>query len=342
MHASPHLPAAELLRATSRSFYLTLRVLPSRIRDQIGLAYLLARTSDTIADTELLPVEHRLDALERFGRSVSSITGDALDLSPFLKGQHNSAESSLIARAPQIIAAIHTFAPDDQADIVQVLETIIGGQILDLRRFAQADAQQPASLECPEDLDDYTYRVAGCVGEFWTKMCHRHLFLSTKLNIAELLHRGTRFGKGLQLVNILRDLPRDLRAGRCYIPASELSSLGLRPAQLLNPHEEKTFRPLYDRYLGLAHEHLAAGWQYTLALPRRQIRLRLACAWPILIAIRTLDKLAHVPILNPATHAKITRKELRQLLLRSVLLLPWRRRWESQFEQSLREARKSH
>ena len=45
----------ELLTATlkdvSRSFYLTLRVLPARIRTPIGLAYLLARTSDTVADT---------------------------------------------------------------------------------------------------------------------------------------------------------------------------------------------------------------------------------------------------------------------------------------------------
>ena len=58
-------PLNELLRATSRSFYLTLRVLPGAIRPQIGLAYLLARTTDTIADTEILPVESRLDALQK-------------------------------------------------------------------------------------------------------------------------------------------------------------------------------------------------------------------------------------------------------------------------------------
>jgi len=44
----------DLLKATSRSFYLTLRVLPAAVRSQIGLAYLLARTTDTIADTELV------------------------------------------------------------------------------------------------------------------------------------------------------------------------------------------------------------------------------------------------------------------------------------------------
>ena len=43
-----------LLKEVSRSFYLTMRVLPSAIRPQIGLAYLLARTTDTIADTEIV------------------------------------------------------------------------------------------------------------------------------------------------------------------------------------------------------------------------------------------------------------------------------------------------
>jgi farnesyl-diphosphate farnesyltransferase len=59
-----------LLKATSRSFYLTLRVLPAAVRPQIGLAYLLARTTDTIADTELVPLEQRLDALKRLRERI--------------------------------------------------------------------------------------------------------------------------------------------------------------------------------------------------------------------------------------------------------------------------------
>ena len=64
-----------LLKATSRSFYLTLRVLPAAVRPQIGLAYLLARTTDTIADTEILPVEQRLEALGKLrGRILGQST----------------------------------------------------------------------------------------------------------------------------------------------------------------------------------------------------------------------------------------------------------------------------
>ena len=53
-----------ILEGTSRSFYLTLKVLPSGIRPQVGLLYLLARTSDTIADSEGGPSDQRLQALE--------------------------------------------------------------------------------------------------------------------------------------------------------------------------------------------------------------------------------------------------------------------------------------
>ncbi|SVA95754.1 uncharacterized protein METZ01_LOCUS148608, partial [marine metagenome] len=41
-----------ILEGTSRSFYLSLKELPSGVRSQVGLLYLLARTSDTIADSE--------------------------------------------------------------------------------------------------------------------------------------------------------------------------------------------------------------------------------------------------------------------------------------------------
>jgi len=54
-----------LLRDVSRSFYLTLRVLPKEIRPQVSLAYLLARATDTIADTKAVPRAKRVFALQQ-------------------------------------------------------------------------------------------------------------------------------------------------------------------------------------------------------------------------------------------------------------------------------------
>src|ERR1019366_7770231 len=68
-----------LLKATSRSFYLTLRVLPARVRPQIGLAYLPAPTTDTIADTEIVPLAQRLDTLQELRDRISGRTSAPLN-----------------------------------------------------------------------------------------------------------------------------------------------------------------------------------------------------------------------------------------------------------------------
>jgi farnesyl-diphosphate farnesyltransferase len=136
-----------------------------------------------------------------------------------------------------------------------------------------------------------------------------------------------RFGKGLQLVNILRDVAADLRQGRCYLPAEELSARGLQPEDLLEPANEPRLRPLYNRYLDLAEAHLQAGWSYTNALPRRCVRVRLACAWPVLLGLETLSLLRAGPVLEPRSRVKVSRRRFRRLLWRSVLYYPWPGAW---------------
>ena len=69
----------------------------------------------------------------------------------------------------------------------------------------------------------------------------------------------------------------------------------------------------------------------TWGLPRRCVRVRLACAWPILIGRETLDLLRAGNALDPAQRIKVTRRQVRQLTLRSVLLYPWRGAWEKMF-----------
>ena len=318
----------DLLAEVSRSFYLTLRVLPRPIRPQIGLAYLLARTTDTIADTELLPVEKRLAALESFRQSIADRHLAAPDFGEFAAHQGSPAERRLLEKCSASLKLLDGFRADDRERIQQVLDIITSGQELDLRRFANATAQQVAALANDNELDDYTYRVAGCVGEFWTRMCRAHLFPQTAMDDSWLLLNGVRFGKGLQLVNILRDLPADLRNGRCYLPASAIASAGLKPPDLLDPRNEDHLRPVYNGYLDLAEGHLRAGWVYTNMLPRRFVRVRLACAWPILIGIETLKLLHAGRVLDGSHRIKVSRQKLRHLLLRSVFLYPFPQSWQ--------------
>lgn len=324
----------DLLRQVSRSFYTTLRVLPGAVRRQIGLAYLLARATDTIADTTLVPPEQRLAALRLLRERILGLHQKPLDFGQFADRQGSAGERALLERVEEVLAVLAGFAARDQQLVREVLQIITSGQELDLTRFAGASAENIAALKTDSELDDYTYRVAGCVGEFWTKICRAHLFPAAPLDDTRLLADGVRFGKGLQLVNILRDLPADLRQGRCYLPAEKLQGIGLEPSELLRREAESKLRPLYHSYLDLASEHLAAGWGYTNALPRSNIRVRLACAWPILIGVRTLARLRVENILDAGRRMKISRAEVRDIFVRSILSYPFSGRWRRLFDRA--------
>jgi farnesyl-diphosphate farnesyltransferase len=320
-----------LLRDVSRSFYLTLRVLPSAIRPQIGLAYLLARTSDTIADTELVPLDKRLAALQFFRERIVGSTTASLDFGDLARQQAARAERVLLEHCEESLRLFRSLAAPDRELVASVLLTILSGQELDLRRFALASPANIVALRAAGELDDYTYRVAGCVGEFWTRMCRTHLFPAIHLDDTFLLSNGVRFGKGLQLTNILRDLPIDLRHGRCYLPSEQLQLHGLTPQELLQEANEPRLRPIYNSYLDLAEDHLAAGWAYTNALPRRSMRVRLACAWPLLIGRQTLGLLRKGKVLDPNHLLKIGRPDVKRILWRSVVYYPSQKRWEQLF-----------
>ena len=323
---TPHV--SRLLKDVSRSFYLTLRVLPSRVRAPIGLAYLLARTTDTIADTELVAPEQRLEALRALRERIQGRGETPLDFGALAREQGVRAEALILENCEASLAVLRSLPAADAQLVREVLDTITSGQELDLRRFAGASVRSLVALRTDEEMDDYTYRVAGCVGEFWTKMCRAHLFPRAPVDDAFLLANGVRFGKGLQLVNILRDVAADLRNGRCYLPADRLASASLKPEDLLKPANEPRLRLLYQAYLDRAEAHLLAGWAYTNALPRRCVRVRLACAWPILIGRETLNRLRGGNALDPERRIKVSRREVRQLILRSVLLYPWPGAWE--------------
>jgi farnesyl-diphosphate farnesyltransferase len=319
----------QLLKATSRSFYLTLRVLPAVVRPQIGLAYLLARTTDTIADTEIVPLAQRLDALQKLRERILGQSSAPLNFGELAQGQILPAEKLLLEKTEDSLALLQTLSPADLKLVREVLATITSGQELDLRRFEKASSENIIALETEAELDDYTWRVAGCVGEFWTRICRAHLFPHARLDEKQFIMDGIRFGKGLQLVNILRDLPADLKKGRCYLPMEQLEPAKLFPEILMSPANEVKFLKLYRGYLDQAESHLRAGWRYTNTLPFGQFRVRLACAWPILIGMRTIGKLRAAGVIELRRRVKVSRGEVRGILLCSTLACPlpfvWRR-----------------
>jgi farnesyl-diphosphate farnesyltransferase len=311
----------DLLRQVSRSFYLSLSVLPRSLREPLGLAYLLARAADTVADTRLVRRPERMAHVETLRHACA---GDAADTAAVVRAcgphQAHAAERRLLERVDAILAAVERLAPPDRQRVRAVLATITEGMLFDLRRFPGADARGLAALETLEELDHYTYLVAGCVGAFWTDMHLAHRPRLAGWDGAVMREMGVRFGKALQLTNVLRDVPADLAQGRCYLPAAELAGLGLDPSDLLTAAGAGRAKPLLHRLLSVALGHYDAAWRYTLAIPRREWRMRLACAWPLLIGQGTLDALAahDNPLAAPAP-VKVSRADVRAILVGSAL-----------------------
>src|ERR1700675_4674292 len=125
-----------LLKGVSRSFYLSVRFLPSRIRLAIALGYLLARASDTIADTNQLPSVERINFLNQFVRFVSAgKPGDLIDLSACLKAQEDGPEKVLLANLDRVMGYLSTIPPTHRNLLNEVLAKIVHGQTLDIERF---------------------------------------------------------------------------------------------------------------------------------------------------------------------------------------------------------------
>jgi len=161
-----------VLKSVSRSFYLSLKVLPSAVRPAIAHAYLLARAADTIADTRLIDRRLRVTHLLALREELDAAKPGRLEaiVAATRTAQSLDTERTLLERLPDCLAGYRALAPDDRRRVRSVLGTIIEGMTEDLTRFPGEDEGGLAALEKRADLDRYTYLVAGCVGEFWTEL----------------------------------------------------------------------------------------------------------------------------------------------------------------------------
>ncbi|MEO7100760.1 MAG: squalene/phytoene synthase family protein [Luteolibacter sp.] len=293
----------KVLKGVSRSFYITLRLLPAPMRGAASLGYLLARTSDTIADTMNAPLGMRVQGLDQFKQALLVHSDPPRWPLPILNALSDPRERHLLECSSEIFQWLGNL-PGGEADLVrEVVDVIISGQKLDLERFANASREHPISLADDAALEDYAWRVAGCVGEFWTKL--GFLTLGNRFSTsseAKLLAQGRAYGMGLQLVNILRDLPEDLATGRCYLPVAD----PVNREVLLARHREWTAR---------ASEWVAEGKNYSASLISR--RLRAATVLPALLAEKTLEPLASASWEMLQTRIRIPRTVVYQSLLKA-------------------------
>jgi len=322
-----------LLKRVSRSFYLSLAILPTAVRAQLKAAYLVARAADTIADTRILPAAKRLHLLDALKaalpadadrRALHHEVASLLPSLPEIDGRAVgvAAERELLSRIGDALELLVGFADADRLRTEKVLGTLVTGMERDLQRFpnAQPGDPPPVPLALAEvsDLEEHTYFAAGCVGEYWTLMCAAHVPGLERLARPDFVARGVRLGKALQYVNVLRDVPSDLAEGRCYLPAELLANLELRPIDLKDPAKRMRARPVLEALRQRALAHVDAAFPYVLAIPPTSPRLRLAALWPLWIGLATLARLRDATDpLDPSQPVKVPRNDVYAMMAES-------------------------
>jgi farnesyl-diphosphate farnesyltransferase len=314
-----------ILKKVSRTFYFSLKILPKGLKGPMALAYLLARAADTIADTRLIPAERRLHWL---GELKICIQSDSLRLMGELFyeeiGSHQDIveEKQLLERLDDLLDLLRDLSqPDDLKDIQSVLSDLIYGMEQDLISH---------SLNTMKDLEVYCHYAAGVVGPFWTRISLRHDKRLKGLDQQQMEIWGEEFGRGLQLINVIKDMAKDYQLGRCYLPADELRMLGLFPQDLGSMDKGALLKPLIDRVIQLSWDLLKSGEQYLAHLPKRCYTLRLSVLWPLWIGLATLRHLRQdEALLDPQSPHKISKPVLKAILVKSLFWVWSPRRLES-------------
>lgn len=318
--------ARAMLKRVSRSMYLSLAALPAEVRDAMGLGYLLCRAADTIADTRLVPGPERLRTLEAYRAAFSGGPAPSASLlEGYARHQASPDERELLTRLQECVGLWRAFPEEERALLRRVVEGVVDGMRMDLSLFPGETEAELRAMPSAAELERYCGFIGGEPGRFWTDLCVLRVPALSGADAAALRDLGYRLGKGLQITNILRDIPKDLRLGRCYLP--DLAAAGLSPEELLEPSSAARLRPVLARWLRWALGELGAGAGYVERMPA--LRLKAAAAWPLLLSLRTLTLVARAgeDLLRPGRLAKVGRGEV----YRMILGTPWTLGSEARF-----------
>lgn len=260
----------------------------------MSLAYLIARAADTIADSPCESPQIRAELLRRFHHSLSTV-GRIPQLNTESVHPSEPKEVSLLEALPRIDYALSQASNAERKAITEVVATLVEGMLWDQELFP-AEALESRAQEglSDEEFEKYTFLVAGCVGPFWSKVCCLADPSLLPLLSDEAKQVAREFGKALQWVNILRDTPKDQAEHRFYFPA-------------LNTPQ---FR---QRFLSQARRAMLAfqtAFSYPSYFPPTSLRHRMAVLWPLVIGLRTLEKLFLENGPRPGARVKVSRKEV--------------------------------
>lgn len=306
-----------ILPGVSRTFALTIPVLPEALAVVVTNAYLLCRIADTIEDDPGLPSEQKSQFHARF---VAVVNGEqsaeefAGDLTPLLSERVLPAERDLVRNTAAVIRVTHACSAEERAALTRCVAIMCRGM---------PEFQRSKSLRGLEDLDElaeYCYYVAGVVGEMCTELFCLHCpELEPKRDV--MLRLSVSFGQGLQMTNILKDIWDDRPAGACWLPRSVFANGTLDLEQLEAWHLQPEFRDGLQQLIGIGHAHLRNALEYTCLIPKREVGIRRFCLWAIGLAVLTLRKIHRNPAFRSGNEVKVSRRTVKATILTTNLTL---------------------
>jgi farnesyl-diphosphate farnesyltransferase len=275
----------DLLVKTSRTFAMSIPLLPEPTCSEVRLAYLLFRIADTFEDSTVWSRERRIQALERFVALLAAPdAGEAQRLARTWTDDppvDHDGYLELLAEFPAVMEAFWELEEDARELVREHTARTAEGMAGFVHRM---DDDACLLLEDVDDLRRYCYVVAGIVGEMLTELFLLHS-PALEDSASFLRSRARAFGEGLQLVNILKDSATDRVEGRRYLPK------GVERNEIFE----------------LARGDLREAATYVQALqdggaPRGVVEF---CALPVLLAFATLERVE-----EEGPGAKITRPEV--------------------------------
>ncbi|HZM25066.1 MAG TPA: squalene/phytoene synthase family protein [Anaerolineales bacterium] len=314
----------DLLRTASRTFAIGIEQLPGVLCDAGTVAYLLLRVSDYLEDNEDMPAEKKIALLNLWAEILKG-NSNADELTSQIQNVDTSNPDALVAQHTEDILARLSSLPKEVQEIIlhQVIKTTYG-----MARWVERGPR----VNDEADLDDYMFEVAGRVGYLLT---HLFAWYSTAIRNKKdkLLPLSREFGLALQTVNVIRGLRKDYDRGWVYVPKKFLAAVNLTAHELFQPENRAEAIKVLDMLADKAERHLHAALTCVKSLPPWQHRIRLACIFPLMFAIRTLAiSRRNTQVFE--SEAKISREEVKRIVM-DATLWGWSNSWLDSYYQKL-------
>ena len=271
-----------MLGSVSRTFALTIPLLPPPIEKVVGNTYLLCRIVDTIEDAADLSPETKQKLSQLFLDAVLEKSPVESFVEPCLKAldhYDNLDELDLIAHTPTVLRILHTCSKDDQAAVSRCVSIMSEG----MSYFHGKQTQTGLKDLC--EFEKYCYVVAGVVGELLTTVFSNHSSAFAK-NMRGHDGLAIAFGQALQMTNILKDSPEDHARGVSWKPA-DISQKAL---------------------LKISYQKLQDSLSSRRLMPKAELGMRRFCFLAFGLAVMTLSKIAKRNEFSNTDEVKLSRK----------------------------------